>query len=712
MELGAIPKTKNNLRDKPSSDIEDGASDAVSIDILPNEILEYILGFISPYSDLDSCARVSRRWNGCCRRVVSVRTQHFRGHTASGNLQWSHQPVAEEDSAVSISKRYSHCAVYHPDNSCMYVFGGCTSTSSTFNDLWELNLSSRTWRRPLSMGAYPSPKACASMVRYGDSLVLFGGWTHPSLYPLHQSWKLFSELHIYNITENRWTLMTSEHEVRPPAMAGHSASVHGNMMIIFGGLHKQRSVGHYTSSNDLWIYNLDSGDWERKLTGGVLPPLPRYGQSQLYLDSDHLLILGGCGGPNNEYTDIWLLDMTYSPWTWIQMEVRGHEHRARDIWCHPAVRVGEVVVVLGKGKAGPAPATKTGAASAASAGTSQAWNVIPQLRRGMNRGQGSIRQRGSVPAPHHRQSVSSSDSDMDLAVEPIPATSRQSSEAGASSSLRSIDDEDDLRPPPGLNLQVNNLGRPGSSRQAMFKTSVNLTISGPSSAQAAPATVRSSLPASNPVNAPNALIPVKVTPAHAKVLGPAANTGNQDPGVSGPRARELSAAASGSQHSQPGAPGNPEPGPGIAMPQKNRQKMLENRQRQLASLQRMEEKIRNSSKAPQAGGSTSQAGRSGGSNTSRQTSTCPHHRMTTHILDISHAISDHFVTWQPVSPVNSCEAPQESILYSLVLGRTELVMFGGLQKDVSLNGGRGQQNNSETVSNCLFFLNPPPLSTN
>ena len=58
----------------------------------------------------------------------------------------------------------------------------------------------------------------------------------------------------------------------------------------------------------------------------------------------------------------------------------------------------------------------------------------------------------------------------------------------------------------------------------------------------------------------------------------------------------------------------------------------------------------------------------------------------------------------------SCEAPQESILYSLVLGRTELVMFGGLQKDVSLSGGRSQQNNSETVSNCLFFLNPPPTN--
>ena len=717
MELGAIPKTKTNLRGKPPSDNVDEESEVVmSIDILPNEILEYILAFISPYSDLDSCSRVSRRWNECCRRVVCVRTQHFRAHIASGSLLWSHQPVAEEDSVTSISKRYSHCAVYHPDNSCMYVFGGCTSTSSTFNDLWELSLSTRTWRRPLSMGAYPSPKACASMVRFGDCLVLFGGWTHPSLYPLHQSWKLFSELHIYSITENRWTLMASEHEVNPPAMAGHSASVHGNMMIVFGGLHKQRSVGHYTSSNDLWIYHLDTNEWERKLTGGVLPPLPRYGQSQLYLDAEHLLVLGGCGGPNNEYSDIWLLDMTYSPWTWIQMEVRGHENRARDIWCHPAVRVGDCVVVLGKCRTQPAPPSKTGAATAASSGTSQAWNVIPQLRRGINRGQGSVRHRGSAPAPHHRQSVSSSDSDMDLAVEPLPSTSRQppSSEAGASNRLRSIDDEDDLRPLPSYNLQVNNLGRPGGSRQQMFKTSVNLNISGPSAAQAAPATLRSSLPASNPVNAPNALIPVKVTPAHSKVLGPAANTGNQDPSVAGPRARELAAASRGAGHTQPGAPGNPGPGLGITTPQKNRQKMLENRQRQLASLQRMEEKIRNSSKAQSSISGSSQASRSGGvcSNSSGGTNTCPHHRMTTHILDISHAISDHYVTWQLVSPVNSSEAPQESILYSLVLGRTELVMFGGLQKDVSLNGGRGHQNNSETVSNCLFYLNPPQLSTN
>ena len=122
------------------------------------------------------------------------------------------------------------------------------------------------------MGAYPSPKACASLVRHADTLLLFGGWTHPSLYPLHQSWKLFSELHIYSIPENRWELVASEE--RPPAMAGHSASLHAGAMVVYGGLHKQRSVGHYTSSSDVWTFQLESRCWSLQQVAGAAP-LPR-----------------------------------------------------------------------------------------------------------------------------------------------------------------------------------------------------------------------------------------------------------------------------------------------------------------------------------------------------------------------------------------------------------------------------------------------------
>ena len=47
----------------------------------------------------------------------------------------------------NISKRYSHSAVFYPASLAMFVFGGCTSSSSTFNDLWTLDLSTRTWAR-------------------------------------------------------------------------------------------------------------------------------------------------------------------------------------------------------------------------------------------------------------------------------------------------------------------------------------------------------------------------------------------------------------------------------------------------------------------------------------------------------------------------------------------------------------------------------------
>ena len=46
---------------------------------------------------------------------------------------------------------------------------------------------------------------------------------------------------------------------KPPPMAGHSATVHGQSMIIFGGLQKQRSsIGQFSSSNDVWIFDIKS----------------------------------------------------------------------------------------------------------------------------------------------------------------------------------------------------------------------------------------------------------------------------------------------------------------------------------------------------------------------------------------------------------------------------------------------------------------------
>lgn len=54
----------------------------------------------------------------------------------------------------------------------------------------------------LCSGSYPSPKAGATLVMYRDLLVLFGGWTRPSPYPLHQPERFFDEIHTYSPSKN------------------------------------------------------------------------------------------------------------------------------------------------------------------------------------------------------------------------------------------------------------------------------------------------------------------------------------------------------------------------------------------------------------------------------------------------------------------------------------------------------------------------------
>ena len=54
--------------------------------------------------------------------------------------------------AISPTERYSHCACFFDKS--MYVFGGCTLSNTTFNDLWRFDLATRQWIRPLAMGLF------------------------------------------------------------------------------------------------------------------------------------------------------------------------------------------------------------------------------------------------------------------------------------------------------------------------------------------------------------------------------------------------------------------------------------------------------------------------------------------------------------------------------------------------------------------------------
>nr|XP_045600866.1 F-box only protein 42-like [Procambarus clarkii] len=545
------------------------------LDDLPEEILEYILCLISPYNDLRSCRQVCRRWYTCCQGVVEKRKSRFFTALKVGCVKW-YSPTYPSH-IIPISRRYSHSACVF--DSSMYVFGGCTSTNTTFNDLWRFDLGLHEWTRLLTTGTYPSPKAYASMVTWNNCLVLFGGWTHPSLYPLHQQWVLFSELHVYDILGNRWTQLY--YPGSPPPTAGHSASVHGSIMVVFGGLQKQEGTSGSTS--DVFCLDLIRQCWFKPVVSDPMPK-PRYGHSQIKLDERHILILAGCGGSNKLYNDIWLLSMPDNiynrseKWHWEQVYVEESEHMPSQMWYNPACKVGNSVVVL-----------STCGSNNASAGGNMSQLLVP----------GSVRRQ---PA--------------NVWVPPIQ--------------------QPEIRPHDHQPLERHQLEPNVNGQRGFLRPGI-----------------------------------------HSVEQAESSSDENDDGNFQG-------------AHSGQGTSGRGRPRPSI------RPNASSDRERRLQVLSRMKERLRELSRQQEPSSATSIK------TPSRST-------VTPHMLDISRVISDRQARWWSVNQSNSLSTcigspPQPSLLYSLVLGRGHLIMFGGIPHDPT--GGQSQ----ETVSNSVIFVSAPSTS--
>lgn len=340
-----------------------------NIEDLPDEVLEFILGFLPPYKDVHDCMTVCKRWRRCVLNVVKTRKRNLHRAISEFEVAWS----SVNPCGANIVGRYSHSAAIH-DN-FMYVFGGRTNTMTTFNDLWKLDLSTRKWIRPLTQGEYPSPKASSSMVCHKDMLILFGGWTYPPTFPVHQACMLFSELHVFHIPTNRWRKLHPLTSVAdgngPPPMAGHSVTIHRNRMVVFGGLQRPNNLVHSAISNDVWVLYLTGGEgdgederrawqWLRMPVnsagnggngGSGGRPCERYGQSQVYIDEDNLLVIGGSGSKTTFCGGIWRLDMTEdAAWRWVSVDVRNPQEAPSNLWCNPVCRVDDKLIVFSRSR--------------------------------------------------------------------------------------------------------------------------------------------------------------------------------------------------------------------------------------------------------------------------------------------------------------------------------------------------------------------------
>lgn len=129
---------------------------------------------------------------------------------------------------------------------------------------------------------------------------------------------------------------------------------------------------------------------------------------------------------------------------------------------------------------------------------------------------------------------------------------------------------------------------------------------------------------------------------------------------------------------------------------------MHNRQRQLDMLRKHEDRLRSRNS------NNSHNRANNNSSSARGVDCLPRNPMVIHILDFREAVATGAATWLPTKDTPLPGAPEETIFYSLVEGRAELVMFGGIQRDQNpmQRVNSPPDSSSHIVSNSLCIISP------
>ena len=158
------------------------------------------------------------------------------------------------------------------------------------------------WRPVDYLGTPPSPRSGHSCVLHGSEMLVFGGG---------EGWggHCFNDLHSGHVDVKSGSIVwvrPSSTGTPPPPRSGHSASLVGERMFVFGGGDARRAL------NDLHVLDLAAMAWSRPSDTGVLPP-PRGGHAAAAVGT-LIAVFGGASPDGHGFNDLHLLDTAYSPY--------------------------------------------------------------------------------------------------------------------------------------------------------------------------------------------------------------------------------------------------------------------------------------------------------------------------------------------------------------------------------------------------------------
>lgn len=241
--------------------------------------------------------------------------------------------------------RHGHRAVAIKD--LIVIFGG--GNEGIVNELTVYNTVKNQWFVPALSGDIPPGCAAYGFVVEGTRMLMFGGMVEYGKY-----WNDLYELHASRWEWRRLVPAPPEHDLPPCPRLGHSFTLIGNKVYLFGGLTREDLYNNSKEENatpmylnDLYTLELMSDGsvaWDKPKTYGELPSARESHSAVGYTDKDgnqKLIVYGGMCG--RRLGDVWVLDINRM--TWMEPELLGPTPLPRSL--HTASLIGSKMFVFG-----------------------------------------------------------------------------------------------------------------------------------------------------------------------------------------------------------------------------------------------------------------------------------------------------------------------------------------------------------------------------
>ena len=157
-----------------------------------------------------------------------------------------------------------------------------------------------------------------------SSVLIFGGSTREA--------RFYNDLYLYDLSTNSWSHPTSPSTTRPPPRSGHTAVLHDNTLLVYGGQHirlpaTQHANPTVTFYSDVWQLDLASFDWHKRDPTTAPTPAPRRNGHTAWLRDGSMWVVGG-SDENGPAGTVWRLDV--GEWQWYEVKVSEGECGAWD----------------------------------------------------------------------------------------------------------------------------------------------------------------------------------------------------------------------------------------------------------------------------------------------------------------------------------------------------------------------------------------------